>query len=116
MKALFILLASFLPFEPPGYVVEGDNVVFLYKGEGRSVVVSGNFNQWSKNDTRWTMKFDEPSKSWKLIVPKTDIKRISGSFYEFTFRVDGVLIDANKNDDSVIHCQGYGYRYVIKGI
>ena len=63
------------------------------------------------------MKFDEASAKWKLTTPKKEIiKNISGSFYEFTFRVDGVLVDADKNDKSVIHCQGYGYRYVINGI
>lgn len=116
MKALLISITSLLLFESPGYLVEGDNVVFLYKGGGQTVVVSGNFNQWAKEDKKWTMKFEEASKSWKLVVPKTEIRKSSGSFYEFTFRVNGVLIDADKNDGNVIHCQGYGYRYVIKGL
>ncbi|HMG89723.1 MAG TPA: hypothetical protein VK589_06680 [Chryseolinea sp.] len=116
MKVLMLLLWSFIPPES-GYVIDGDNVVFYYSGEGRNVLVSGNFNKWSKDDDKWTMKFDPDSKTWKLTAPKKEIvKNISGSFYEFTFRVDGVLIDADKNNKSVIHCQGYGYRYVIEGI
>lgn len=116
MKALVLILWSFLLPESPGYRIEGDNLVFIYKGEAQSVLVSGNFNKWSKNDTKWTMKFDDSSKTWRLTIPKREIKNISGSFYEFTFRVDGELIDADKNDKSVIHCRGYGYRYVISGI
>ena len=116
MKALVFLFWSFLLPGSSGYSIEGDNVVFFYKGDAQSVLVSGNFNQWSKNDAKWTMKFDETSKTWKLTIPKKEIKTGSGSFYEFTFRVDGVLIDADKNDKSVIHCSGYGYRYVINGI
>ncbi|HEX6893529.1 MAG TPA: hypothetical protein VF141_22615 [Chryseolinea sp.] len=116
MKVLMLLLWFFIPPES-GYVIDGDNVVFYYSGEGRNIVVSGNFNRWSKEDAQWTMKFDETSNKWKLTKPKNEIvKNTSGSFYEFTFRVDGVLIDADKNNKSVIHCQGYGYRYVINGI
>ena len=116
MKVLMLLLWSFILPES-GYVIEGDNVVFYYSGEGRSVLVSGNFNSWSKNDVKWTMKFDESSKTWTLTTPKKEIiKNTSGSFYEFTFRVDGVLVDADKNAKSVIHCKGYGYRYVINDI
>ena len=116
MKALVFLFWSFLLPESSGYSIEGDNVVFFYKGEAQSVLVSGNFNQWSKSDAKWTMKFDDASKTWTLTIPRKEIKTGSGSFYEFTFRVDGVLIDADKNDKSVIHCRGYGYRYVINGI
>lgn len=116
MSVLLFLLWSFIIPESSGYSIEGDNVVFFYKGNGQTVVVSGNFNQWSKNDTMWTMKFDQASKAWRLTVPKSEIKRGSQSFYEFTFRVDGVLIDADKNHENVIHCRGYGYRYVINGI
>jgi len=116
MKLLVFLLWSFIPPES-GYIVDGDNVVFYYSGEARKVVVSGNFNQWSKDDDKWAMRFDEASKTWKLITSKKEItKNISGSFYEFTFRVNGSLIDADKNNKSVIHCQGYGYRYVISGL
>jgi hypothetical protein len=105
----------FLP-ATSGYLIEGDNVVFFYKGEAQRVVVSGNFNDWSKDDPTWTMKLDGTSDTWKLTIPKSEIRKRSGNFYEFTYRVDGVLIDADKNDRSVIHCQGYGYRYVIRGI
>ena len=115
MKALIIFTMLFLP-ATPGYLLEGDNVIFFYKGEARSVVVSGNFNKWSKDDPKWSMKFDDASDTWKLTIPKSEITSGSGSFYEFTYRVDGVLIDADRNDKSVIHCQGYGYRYVIRGI
>ena len=117
MRTLVFLLWSLLLPESSGYSIEGDNVVFFYNGKGQTVLVSGNFNQWSKNDAKWTMKFDENSKGWKLTIPKSEIRKTgSGSFYEFTFRVDGVLIDADKDNSSVIHCRGYGYRYVISGI
>ena len=116
MKTLVFFIWSLLLPESSGYSIEGDNVVFFYKGKGQIVLVSGNFNQWSKDDAKWTMKFDSGSQAWKLTIPKSEIKNGSGSFYEFTFRVDGVLIDADKNDKSVIHCRGYGYRYVISGI
>ena len=116
MKVLILLLWSFMPPES-GYTIDGDKIVFIYSGEGHQVLVSGNFNSWSKDDKKWTMKFDEATKTWRLTTSTKEIvQNISGSFYEFTFRVDGVLIDANKNDDRVIHCQGYGYRYVIRGI
>ena len=116
MKVLMLLVWSLIPPES-GYLIEGDNVVFYYSGEGQHILVSGNFNGWSKNDEKWTMKFDEALRAWKLTTSKKEIvKNISGGFYEFTFRVDDVLIDADKNNKSVIHCQGYGYRYVIKGI
>ena len=116
MKLLVLLLWSFIPPDS-GYVINGDNVVFYYSGKAEKVLVSGNFNKWSKDDDKWAMKFDEATQTWKLTTPKKEIiKNISGSFYEFTFRVDGVLIDADKDDKSVIHCQGYGYRYVIRGI
>ena len=116
MKVLMLLFCSFIPPES-GYVIDGDNVVFYYSGEGQNILVSGNFNGWSKDDKKWTMKFDDATKTWRLIMSRKEIvKNSSGSFYEFTFRVDGMLIDANKNDERVIHCQGYGYRYVIRGI
>ena len=116
MKVLVLLLWFFIPPES-GYLIDGDNVVFYYSGKAEKVFVSGNFNKWSKADDKWAMKFDEATQTWKLATTKTEIiKNISGTFYEFTFRVDDVLIDADKNHKSVIHCQGYGYRYVIKGI
>lgn len=116
MKVLMLLLWSFIP-PGSGYVVDKDQVVFFYAGDARTVFVSGNFNQWSKDDNKWAMKYDDEAKTWKLTVPKKEItQNVSGTFYEFTFRVDGSLVDADKNDNNVIHCQGYGYRYVLKGI
>jgi hypothetical protein len=116
MKVLMLMLWSFIP-PGSGYFVDQDQVVFYYAGEASSVLVSGNFNKWSRDDNRWAMEYDAESKTWKLTIPKKEIIRsISGNFYEFTFRVDGVLVDADKNNKNVIHCQGYGYRYVIDGI
>jgi hypothetical protein len=38
---------------------------------------------------------------------------IEGYFYEFTFSVDGELIDANKEAPNLNYCPGYGYRYLL---
>lgn len=119
MTPLIVFFCSLLfpDTSTSGYLIDGDNVIFFYSGRvGENVYVSGNFNSWSKNDTKWKLGFDEKSKGWKLVVPKKEIKALSGSFYEFTFRVDGVLVDAEKENKNVIHCQGYGYRYVINGL
>ena len=116
MKLLVLLFWIFIP-PGSGYVIEGDNIVFYYSGKAEKVFVSGNFNKWSKADAKWAMTFDEATQTWKLTIPKKEIiKNVSGTFYEFTFRVDNVLVDADKDYKNVIHCQGYGYRYVIKGI
>jgi hypothetical protein len=117
MKFLFILLCSLSLPDSSGYFLEGENVVFLYFGNVREdAYVSGNFNMWCKKDDAWKLQFDEKMKAWKLTVPKKEIKALSGNFYEFTFRVDGILVDADKNNEHVIHCVGYGYRYILKGL
>ena len=117
MKFLLILLCSLSLPDSSGYFLEGDNVIFLYVGKVKEdAYVSGNFNKWCKDDEAWKLQFDENTKAWKLTVPKKEIKVLSQDFYEFTFRVDGVLVDANKDNEHVIHCVGYGYRYVLSGL
>jgi len=117
MTLLLVFLSSLLMPDASGYFFEGDNIVFLYNGKVKEhAYVSGNFNSWCKDDDKWKLQFDEKTNSWRLTVPKKEIKTLSGDFYEFTFRIDGVLVDADKNHKHVIHCQGYGYRYVLHGI
>lgn len=117
MKLLLILFYSIMLPDSSGYFLDGDNVVFLYIGKIKdSAYVSGNFNAWCKEDSKWKLKFDEKAQAWKLTVPVSEIKTLSGGFYEFTFRVDGILQNADKNHDHVVHCPGYGYRYILKGL
>lgn len=100
-----------------GYTVSGDNLVFAFTGDVKEAVyVSGNFNQWAKTEEAWKMKFDAASGAWRLEVPRSKIKKTGQGFYEFTFRVDGKLIDADRGYHNTIHCAGYGYRYVIRDL
>ncbi len=100
-----------------GYYLENGNLVFIYTGQvNESIYVSGNFNNWTKKDEQWKMKFDKESGAWKLQVPGSKVKDMGKGFYEFTFRVDGKLMDADKKHESTIHCAGHGYRYVIHGL
>lgn len=97
-----------------GYQLEGDSILFKYKpaNSNDKVYVCGNFMDWEKNDPDWKMTY-QPDGYFSLRKPIDKIKTPDRSFYEFTFLVNGKLIDANKNDENVIHCAGYGYRYVI---
>ncbi len=116
MKTLFPLLFLFC-LAPPhdGYKIIGDTIEFSYAGIGshKHVYVAGNFNDWAKNGEPWKMKFDANEQRWKLNKPISDI-RSYGDFLEFTFRVDGKLTDADRSVENVIHCAGYGYRYVTR--
>jgi hypothetical protein len=113
----FALLLLWISLSSSGYSIEGDFIHFTYDGIAKEAVyVSGNFNQWTKDDPKWNLQFDTAAGKWALSLPKSEVKKLKGSFYEFTFRVDGQLIDADKNYKDVIHCTGYGYRYVIHGL
>lgn len=118
---LFLIVAYvYLPFQIPdrsGYYIESENVVFIYHGNAsHSVFVSGNFNDWCSGCKKWKMTIDTNSGKWILSIAKKELKDMGRKFYEFTFRVDGQLIDADKDHRDTIHCTGYGYRYVIKNL
>lgn len=110
---LLFALSIILTPSPQGYVLSGNNIQFSYASDipNLEVIVSGNFNSWSK-EKEWKMKF-EATKGYVLAKPISSIYRPGKSFYEFTFRVNGKLIDANKNAPNVVHCVGYGSRYLI---
>lgn len=117
MTLFLLLLAFFQNQEASGYRLEDDKILFYYSGiAGRDVYVSGNFNTWSKSDQQWKMQYDDSLKQWRLLVARSKVKILNGNFYEFTFRVDGELTDADKNHKEVIHCAGFGYRYIIHGL
>jgi len=127
---LFILLASVVwmlqarPSQPTaaniitnkGYLIVGNNIQFIYpaaKPVGRVYVV-GNFMGWKKQHPTWEMHYNNRQKAYLLMVPIHQVKQLSRSFYEFTFLVNNRYIDASKEAPNVIHCAGYGYRYVIR--
>jgi len=96
-----------------GYFIKEDKVTFSYANDepGLEVFVSANFNGWSK-EASWRMQYKEGA-GYELSVPINQIRKPNQSFYEFTFRVNGKLLDAPSNAPNVIHCVGYGSRYVI---
>lgn len=108
---MLILIYSFST--PSGYILQKEQIKFIYpiQERGLKVIVSGNFNNWTKDDT-WKMYCSE---GMGYILKKNikDVKSPGQSFYEFTFRVDGELMDANSQASNVIHCPGYGSRYLI---
>ncbi|MEQ8304831.1 MAG: hypothetical protein RIB47_15655 [Cyclobacteriaceae bacterium] len=116
MKMLIttLLILVLLPPTPGGYELKGSQIKFnfLSADAGLIVHVSGNFNQWSSED-EWKMSYNNSEKLYTLSKPIGSIKSAERSFYEFTFRVNGKLIDANHEASNVIHCAGHGSRYVI---
>ncbi|MCS3797198.1 hypothetical protein [Niastella sp. OAS944] len=98
-----------------GYKISNDTIEFLYSGSGslKNVYVSANFNNWTKDNEAWKMKYDTNAKRWKLNKSISAI-RSYGSFLEFGFLVEGKLLDADRSAKNIIYCEGYGYRYVIK--
>ena len=112
---LFAGLLCNLDYEN-GYVIEGEKVIFNYLSDDPNldVYVSGNFNQWTKNDPQWQLKFNPVSQTYQLIMSINDFRTSSRSFYEFTFRVDDRLVDADPDVSGVIFCAGYGHRYVVR--
>ncbi len=116
MKILsaILLLFALVPGDE-GYKIIGNSIEFIYRGSSshKDVYVSGNFNEWAKAGEDWKMNFDAKDQRWTLKKPVNNV-RSHGSFLEFTFRVDGKLLDADPKADNVIHCAGYGYRYVIR--
>ncbi len=103
-----------MPYSTPGgYILQEDKIQFVYISDeiNLEVFVSGNFNGWSK-ENEWNMTY-EAGKGYVLSKPIGAIQKPGKTFYEFTFRVNGKLIDANKNASNVIHCAGYGSRSLI---
>lgn len=99
-----------------GYTIEGKYIRFIYpssKSAGK-VYVIGNFMRWKRQHPAWQMKYINREKAYVLRVPINRVKQPGRSFYEFTFLVNNRYLDANKKASNVIHCVGYGYRYVIR--
>ena len=113
---LAFLLLLLLPDTPQGYRLSGEEIVFVYDNQdpGLEVVVSGNFNRWGKEVAVWKMRFDPVTKRYLLNKAIDQVRQQGRSFYEFTFKVNRKLIDADPKASNVIHCAGYGYRYVIR--
>lgn len=113
MKTLLLFAITLTFSKPEGYYLAGSNIHFVYPSQKSDleVHVSANFNGWSKTDD-WKMTYRE-GVGYELIKPITAIQKPGKSFYEFTFRVNGKLIDANAKAPNVIHCAGYGSRYLI---
>jgi hypothetical protein len=119
MKYLSLILSLFAcsssaPAQE-GYKIDKDIIEFYYDGANslKNVYVSANFNEWTKDDEAWKMKYDTNAKRWKLNKSISAI-RSYGSFLEFGFLVDGKLINAPHSAKNTIYCIGYGRRYVIK--
>ncbi|MEZ4973911.1 MAG: hypothetical protein R2820_11420 [Cyclobacteriaceae bacterium] len=114
MKAFILICITLFFSNDQGYSIKGDTITFRYAndGTGMEVFVSGNFNGWSK-DASWQMKYKE-GEGYELSVPISMVRKPNQSFYEFTFRVNDKLLDAPSNAPNVIHCAGYGSRYVIR--
>ncbi len=114
MHIITLLILVLLPTTPGGYELKGSQIKFIFPSTetGLTVHVSGNFNQWSTEGV-WKMSYDASEKQYTLSKPIGSIKTAGRSFYEFTFRVNGKLTDANHEASNVIHCAGYGSRYVI---
>ena len=110
----FMLLILIASWTDNGYQIDNDEITFIYPStriEG-DVFVCGNFMGWKKNDPNWRMTFSNDG-YYFLKMDIADIKSSDRSFYEFTFLVKDELVDANPKAENVIHCAGYGYRYVI---
>lgn len=115
MKTLFLMFLLFSYTHPQGgYTITKDTITFSYAAPGslKKVYVSGNFNEWTKDNEGWKMKFDANTQRW-VLKKSISVIRSYGSFLEFTFRVDGKLIDADRSAPNLNYCAGYGYRYVI---
>lgn len=95
-----------------GYKRREDKIVFILEDHQKAeeVFVVGNFMGWEPEKEEWRMDYDVESKRWKLKVEK---EKLDGDFLEFTFIVDGIWLDADKEADNVNYCQGHGYRYTI---
>jgi len=103
---------------PKGYEESEDKIIFVHDDDNDAdkVYVVGNFMDWTSEDEEWEMEFNKDKNRWELFIDKKIISGLEVVFYEFTFIVDGEWLDADRESDNVIHCPGYGYRYVIKNL
>lgn len=101
-----------------GYQIIDKKITFtLYdKLDAKTVFVSGNFNGWTLDNSKWQMSINEEQKRWELVVANREVKNGDSDFFEFTFVVDGARIDADKEASNIFHCIGHGYRYTIPHI
>ena len=99
-----------------GYIIEGKYIRFIYPSAQPvgKVYVVGNFMGWKRQHTDWQMRYITNEKAYVLKVPVNQVKQPGRSFYEFTFLVNNRYLNANRKAPNVIHCAGYGYRYVIR--
>lgn len=114
--AQYIPSGKILSLSNKGYHIVGQNIQFTYpvtKPMGKVYVV-GNFMGWKRQHPDWQMTYVSARKAYILALPLSKVKQKGRSFYEFTFLVNNQYIDAPVNAPNVIHCQGYGYRYVIR--
>lgn len=111
--SLLALVVSYPP-DISGYVLQDDQIIFRYYSSeaNTDVYVCGNFMGWKKDHPDWKMT-KQSNGVYVLKKPVATIKTQDRTFYEFTFSVAGQLVDADRRADHVIHCAGYGYRYVI---
>ncbi|MEO1051950.1 MAG: hypothetical protein AAFX87_15065 [Bacteroidota bacterium] len=114
--ATYLIAALIGITEPEGYVLDKGSIQFVYASEqaGLEVYVCGNFMGWKKADPNWRTRYDEKAGKYTLWKSVSDVKEQGRSFYEFTFVVNGEMIDANKKASNALHCVGHGYRYVIQ--
>lgn len=113
---LFFVLSTVCLDVHEGYIIADSKIEFRLLGHptATTVFVSGNFNQWVKEGEAWRMAYDKSQNQWILSTDLKEVRKNGNDFCEFTFRVDGVLIDANPKSKDVIFCAGYGHRYVIR--
>ena len=109
------IAGSILFWNTSGYHVEDQHITFTYytSSSGHNVYVCGNFMNWVRNAPDWKMTWHEDG-FFHLKKPVTELRASGRSFYEFTFLVDGELVDADRGAEHIIHCPGHGYRYVIR--
>lgn len=101
--------------ETSGYRIEDDRILFVYVSDepAEEVFVVGNFMRWERSRPDWRMTPEEGTGRWLLELPLERVKTEGRSFYEFTFQVDGELVDADTAAPHTIYCAGYGHRYTI---
>ncbi len=111
----FAAVADLPAGERSGYTIEGDRIEFVYVSEepAQEVFVVGNFIDWERSRPEWQLTAEEETGRWQLELPLEQVKIEGRSFYEFTFEVDGELVDADTAAPHTIHCAGYGHRYTI---
>ncbi len=113
---MFALISSGQPDLFQSYFLEKEYIKFIYpsRNSNLEIYVSGNFNGWTKSDDNWRMIYNPIEQNYQLRRLISEVRTANRSFYEFTYRIDKTLVDADPRAKDVIHCAGYGYRYVIR--